>query len=90
MSAYPLSPIGQFWLAMGAVKEERERQDAKWGSQRDLPNPTWLAILVEEVGEVAKAILERDEEGLNKEIVQVAAVAVAMIEAIDARNGKHE
>ena len=54
MSTHPLSPIGQFWLAMGAVKEERERQDAKWGSQRNLPNPTWLAILVEEVGEVAK------------------------------------
>jgi len=85
-----MSPIAQFWLAMGDVKDERGRQDAKWGSQRDLPDRTWLAILVEEVGEVAKAMLEHDDEGLKKEIVQVAAVAVAMIEAIDARNGKHE
>jgi NTP pyrophosphatase (non-canonical NTP hydrolase) len=48
----------------------------------------WLAILTEEVGEVAKAILEGaegalDVEPLRRELVQVAAVAVAALEALE-------
>ena len=34
----------------------------------------WLAIAVEEVGELAEAILENNDEGILEEIVQVAAV----------------
>jgi NTP pyrophosphatase (non-canonical NTP hydrolase) len=65
------------------VVAERARQDAKWGSQRHLPDLLWHAILSEEVGECAKAILERDRENLRTELIQVAAVAVATVEAID-------
>lgn len=39
------------------------------------------AILAEEAGEVAKAVLERDDRGLEFELVQVAAVCVAWLEA---------
>lgn len=39
------------------------------------------AILGEEAGEVAKAVLERDDRGLEVELVQVAAVCVAWLEA---------
>ncbi len=63
-----------------AIQDERDRQDAKWGSQRDLAQETWLTILVEEVGEVAESILEGDPEGYAKELIQVAAVAVAALE----------
>lgn len=43
------------------VIDERHRQDAKWGPQHhDIP--VWLAILMEEVGEAAKAYL--DKEGM--------------------------
>lgn len=77
------------------IEAERSRQDEKWGEQNhDLP--VWLAVLTEEVGEVAKAILEARAalpgnqmastlyiEDLRKELVQVAAVAVAAIEYID-------
>ena len=42
-----------------------------------------LTILTEEVGEVARAIIEGDGDGLRIELVQVAAVAVAMIEGLD-------
>lgn len=49
-----------------------------------------LAVLTEEVGEVARAVLEHMElvndlgdTDLRKELVQVAAVAVAWIEALD-------
>lgn len=40
-----------------------------------------LAVLVEEVGEVARAM--NDGKGLREELIQVAAVAVAWLEAID-------
>jgi hypothetical protein len=43
-----------------------------------------LTVLVEEVGEVARAVLESDGRGLREELVQVAAVAVAWIEGLDA------
>jgi NTP pyrophosphatase (non-canonical NTP hydrolase) len=66
------------------VARERSRQDERWGEQNHEPL-RWLAILVEEVGEVGKAILDR--QGLRDELVQVAAVAVAAIESLD-RNGR--
>ena len=63
------------------IDSERRVQDLKWGSQRELDDKTWLAVLVEEVGEVARAILERDPDNLHEELVQIAAVAVAWLEA---------
>lgn len=45
---------------------------------------TFLDILLEEVGE---AFSEHDDEGVRGELVQVAAVAVGWIEAIDRRRG---
>lgn len=70
------------------VFDERKKQDEKWGKDRDLDPFFWLAILVEEVGEIAKAILEPNfsdpkNEKIRKEAVQVAAVALAFIENID-------
>lgn len=95
------------------VQAERERQDRKWGAENIVNRGAeWgLAVLMEEVGEVAEAILEDRAEragvratevalGLRnaadkklvttnwtwqarKELIQVAAVAVAMVEAID-------
>jgi hypothetical protein len=54
---------------------------------------TRYLVLGEEVGEVANAVLEAgygnsasDDAHLREELVQVAAVAVAWVEAIDARN----
>ncbi len=73
-------------LILSSVSEERDRQDAKWGGipgleRRD--DHTYAAVLGEEFGEVCKAWLERDVEGLRTELVQVAAVAVAWVEEID-------
>lgn len=68
---------------LGKLTAERERQDAKWGSQRHLPQDRWMTILTEEVGEVANAILEEDIENLKVELVQVAAVAIAFAEALE-------
>ncbi|EKS10177.1 MazG-like family protein [Leptospira santarosai] len=69
---------------------ERERQDQKWGEQNYNPIE-WCVILGEEVGEVNKAALEthfkyegkNDHSEYRKELIQVAAVALAMVECID-------
>ena len=45
----------------------------------------WSVILVEELAEVVDAAARRDTAGLRDELVQVAAVAVAWLEAIDRR-----
>lgn len=71
------------------VTEERERQDSLWGEQNH-DWPIWSAILSEECGEVAEECLKAHfnsdhiRTNLREELVQVAAVAVHMIEKIDA------
>lgn len=72
-----------------AVFKEREIQDKKRGpisSRLHVTDEHWLAILGEEVGECANDIWPyQDENNLIKELIQVAAVAVAHIEAIEER-----
>lgn len=59
---------------------ERERQVEKWG-EGPMPADTTLAILVEEVGEVGKALNERmPDPDVKAELVQVAAVALRWLE----------
>jgi NTP pyrophosphatase (non-canonical NTP hydrolase) len=65
------------------VEKERARQDKLWGSQRDFTTHQWLAILMEEVGEVARAALSHDRDNWYEELIQVAAVAVQMAEHLD-------
>lgn len=43
------------------VLAERQKQEAKWGSQHHHPEK-WFTILGEEVGEVAKDVLEKNYE----------------------------
>jgi NTP pyrophosphatase (non-canonical NTP hydrolase) len=64
-----------------AIIVERQHQDEKWGAQNH-ESHVWLAILLEEVGEVAKALLEKDFLGIIHEIIQVAAVCVAWLECL--------
>ena len=68
------------------VVRERLEQDAKWPVQMTSPTTPWLAILVEEVGEAARAVLNNASDGpqdLRAELVQVAAVACAWVEWLD-------
>lgn len=67
--------------AMGYVSLERDRQDEKWGTGRELPAETWLTIITEEVGECARAILENKPVDLKAEVTQVAATALAWLES---------
>ena len=74
---------------VSAILRERRDQDDKWGEQNH-PPLHWLAILTEEVGELAKEVNEhywREQRDtltkLRAELVQVAAVAVAWLECLD-------
>lgn len=62
-----------------AIPVERVRQNMKFDWQSN-SGPFWFTILVEEVGEVAKAIQEGDIENIKAELIQVAAVACSMYE----------
>jgi NTP pyrophosphatase (non-canonical NTP hydrolase) len=61
------------------LRRERRRQDEKLGEQNHQPL-VWLAILTEEIGEVAESALERNLNGYLEELIHVAAVAVAAYE----------
>ena len=65
---------------------ERKRQQTKHGSVRmKLPLYEWNLVLGEEFGEVSKAILDNDIANYRIELIQVAAVAMAALEDLDAR-----
>jgi NTP pyrophosphatase (non-canonical NTP hydrolase) len=74
-------------LVLKDVVQERKRQASIWGEQRHNSHETWNVIGVEEVGEVARAIYEKDDiSHLYEEIIQVAAVYVAWAESIQQLN----
>jgi len=73
------------------IYQERQRQLDRWGFQNHKPIE-WLSILMEEVGEVSHEALENhftdfypphSLDDYRKELIQVAAVCVAMIESLD-------
>ncbi len=73
--------------ALDLVRDERFKQDEKWGNQHQ-NSMTWMAILGEEFGEACEAALH-DKFGGNhkgtfkKEIIQIAAVCVQILEHIE-------
>ncbi len=82
--------------ALDMVRGERERQCTLWGDQSGNSLFEWVSILGEEYGELCEAVNETSFsnaahpdrggfEAIIKEAVQVAAVAVAIIEAVHRR-----
>lgn len=79
------------------VAEERDRQDDKWGKQNHGPSE-WMAILMEEVGELAHEANHltfnpkagsHTRKNYIDEAIQVAAVAVALVECIERQTEGH-
>ena len=83
-------------VAVKMIQRERRKQDEKWGEQNH-PLNIWLMILMEEVGEFSKEILELNfaiepaqqeadlierRDRVKNELIQVAAVSQAMLEYI--------
>ena len=56
------------------VESERKRQDGRWNTDFK-PLCEWMTILMEEVGEMSRAILEDDGASLMEELCQVCAIA---------------
>ena len=93
-SAFELLAAGG---ALDNIVQERRRQDAKWGLQSHNP-AVWLAIAMEEVGELAQAINETmfdngpearalgGYQNMRREAVQAAAVLVSLIEDLDRKH----
>lgn len=71
------------------IRNEQLRQLDKWGVQSHSPE-RWLTILTEEVGEVAKAILEENSLEYKEELIQVAATVVTMLEAFHTQSLKRK
>lgn len=76
-------------LLIGEIVAERARQDAKFGEQNH-PPLHWIAIVTEEIGEAAQAVLHVREgkrgarlNDYRAEMLQVAAVALNALEAFD-------
>lgn len=67
------------------VVNERYNQYAKWGRQTHSTD-RWISILVEEVGELARAFNESDYRNAEEEAIQVAAVALAILEGLVSRD----
>ncbi|WP_313214126.1 hypothetical protein [Soonwooa sp.] len=76
------------------VLNERKRQNDKFGTARNQHPFLWNTILVEEVGEAAKESLDiyfktdqLDKDNAlkkyRKELIEVAAVAIATIQDLD-------
>ena len=63
---------------------ERLRQDHKWGTIENFDTRSpyeWLTILMEEVGELSEAVLKKDKDNIREEAVQIAAVALSILES---------
>jgi len=71
--------------SIAEVVAERIRQDDKWGDQSHLPPAFWLAILMEEVGEVGEEVEALDGFGkiMTKAIIEVGQMAKANCEDSD-------
>lgn len=73
-----------------AIEEERNRQNELCASGKfdmTLDNPAMLedqavTILLEELGEVARAVNDMNRENLREELVQVAALCTAWLEKL--------
>lgn len=77
-----------------AISAERARQEILWAGPHahghgscaspGVPVLVKVAVLGEEFGEVARAVLDGDAAGLRTELAQVAAVCVAWLESLEA------
>ncbi len=88
---YPIFPDGKTGDAVEAVYRERIRQEdlkAKGKfkhtcADKEMSDGDCMLVLMEEVGEVARAVLDKEGKGaLREELIQVAAVAVSWAERL--------
>jgi hypothetical protein len=89
--------LGCARIPLDDLKAELQVARDRWGDQVGFPPSAWLAILVEEVGEVARIVCQHlstetgrsdypvrseDSDALVTELMQVAAVCVRWVSAV--------
>lgn len=68
------------------IDTAREVADEKWGTNTPYTRHDYnksLTVLTEEVGEIARAILEDDSEQMKAELFDVLQVCTAWLEAME-------
>lgn len=63
----------------GAILDERDHQDEKWGEENDHSLSEWMVILTKWKDKLDAAILDGNKSWRHRAI-QVAAIALAMVE----------
>ncbi|KDF12696.1 hypothetical protein AF41_00317 [Citrobacter sp. MGH 55] len=75
--------------AIMSVLAEMDRQDEKWGANRDLDPFLWAAILGEEVGEFNQSILHDFYGGKHAGTVLVKSKWTLLIDNFHTQQGSH-
>lgn len=76
----------QFWAdAWMELRRARQKHPREEGI---LTDAEWLTVLVEEVGEAARAMQDETDERLHEELVQVAAMAARWALSIPVGRGR--
>ena len=88
---YTTQDLANRSIALANVDSERDSQDAKWGEQNHTIE--WMSILGEEFGEACQEFnrvhfASCSDKNLRAELIQVAAVAVAIVECLDRKNAR--
>lgn len=73
-----INPESRWYFILG---RETDRQSDEWDD--DIDPIVWSAVLGEETGEVAQAILNGDLEHAREEIIQVAAICHRMYHSLE-------
>ncbi len=71
---------------LSEVGEERARQDAEWGRDHDdgHTQSDWVALLTRHAGlAVNDGVTTEDADRYRRQLVRVAALAVAAVESLD-------
>jgi hypothetical protein len=61
----------EFTTIVDLIRTEVQRQDKKWGANRLLDHRTWVTVLAEEVGEVARSGLAAHSRHCKAAHVQI-------------------
>jgi hypothetical protein len=92
--------VGCARIPLDDLKAEIQSARDRWGDQLGFPPSAWLAILAEEVGEVARIVCDRlsmetgrsdypvrseDFDALMSELIQAAAVCIRWVSAMRKR-----
>ena len=92
-------PLNPYWdnltnKALREVKNERIRQRKLWGNEQRHNLTTWTTIVEKQVKDLAQKVSDykvnsntKSLDAVQTEAVQVAAIAIALAEAIDDKLG---